>query len=338
MEKELISTPSLEEKKNDVLRKTLLKQKIILFLPLVAAVVLLSAYVIGAIINGYNLSIGLNTVISNATLVAILATGASFIFSCGSFDISLGNNMLVSALVGGLVGAATGSLILMLITCVIVAVAVSLFNATLACFFKMPVFIMTIAMMSVLLSLSKLIITKFGSNSTVNVPIAMVSGLDNMWFRIGVLIVFVGVANFIFYKLKLGRRLKFIGGNPVCGNLSGLNKTKMTIIAFLISGFGVGLAAFNTIVMYPTLSSTSASSVGMDMLLVIVFGGMILSGGVKSKMYAAIVGSISISALNSFMNLFLTNQFWYIQLVKGVLFLIVVYSIYAASRSKLLER
>lgn len=82
------------------------------------------------IVKGYEIDTNLIVVIKRAMIIGFLATGASFIFAIGSFDLSLGANMLVSAAVGATVYNATGSLILMLAVCIAVCVVLSLINAS----------------------------------------------------------------------------------------------------------------------------------------------------------------------------------------------------------------
>lgn len=305
--------------------------------PPAACLALGIAYVICALSAGYNLRIGLQVVISNATLVALLSTGATFIFASGSFDLSLGSNMLVSALVGGLVGRATGSLWLIPIVCLASAVSLSVLNSVLASFFNLPVFIMTIVMMNVYSSVATLMITTFGTNAAVSVPMNLVSPFNTTLFRILLLAVFEAVCCFIFYLTKVGRRQKFLGGNPRCAYLSGISAKGLTIASFALAGIGIGLASFSMIVETPTLSASSGASVGMNMLIALVFGGMSMSGGPGSKMYAALLGSFSMAFLDSLMNIYVTGS-WYLQIVKGVAFVGVVYLFSLAHRPRLLER
>ena len=97
----------------------------------------------------------------------------------------------------------------------------------------------------------------------------------------------------------------------------------MSIIAFVIAGIGVGLSAFLTVVRAPTLSTSTASSIGMDVIIAIVFGGMPVAGGARSKISAAMIGSLSMVLLNQIM-VILNYSSGISQLVKSVLFLVVV--------------
>ena len=72
-----------------------------------------------------------------------------------------------------------------------------------------------------------------------------------------------------------------------------INEKKLAIIASLISAVGIGLGAFLTIVYAPTLNKDAASSIGMDVIIAIVFGGMPVSGGPRSRILSAVVGAFS---------------------------------------------
>lgn len=312
-------------------------RQVVNFVPLFACVTLGILYFLAALWRGYDLSIGFSVVISDATLVALVATGATFIFTSGSFDLSLGANMLVSALLGGLVGKATGNIWLLVLTSLGTAIALSTLNALLATFFNLPVFIMTIVMMNVYGAVSTLILTSLGTNAALAVPMSLVAPFNHTAFRVVLLVGFEVFCCVLFYLLPVGREQRFLGGNPLCAFLSGIRAKPLTLRSFALAGIGIGLAAFSMIVETPTLSASSGSSVGMNMLIALVFGGMKMSGGPASKMYAALLGAFSMAFLDAFVNIFVTGS-WYLQIIKGVLFVIVVFLFSVARRSSMLER
>ena len=318
-------------------KRALRTGRIVRLAPVIACVVLGAAYLSAAAAKGYDLAIGLQGVVSDACLVALVATGATFIFSAGSFDLSLGSNMLISAIVGGLVCKQTEDILLSALVCIAVAVALSVLNSVLASFFNLPVFIMTIVMMNVYSSVATLMITLFGTNAKISVPMRLVKDLNTTSFRLVLLVAFELFCCFLFYFTKLGRKERFLGGNPVCARLSGINAKKLTVLSFALAGIGIGLAAFAMIVETPTLSSSSGSTVGMNMLIALVFGGMNMNGGPESRMYSALVGAFSMAFLDSFMNIFVTGS-WYLQIVKGTLFIAVVTLFSVGNRSRVLKR
>lgn len=305
--------------------------------PLAGLLVLVMGFFIIGTVKDINIAYGLKSVINQSVVVAVVATGAVFIYTLGSFDISLGASVAVSALLGGMTYLRTESIALMFLVCVGVAVLVALINSVLASVFNLPVFVTTIAMLSVLNALVLLLISINGTGSEIAVPMAAVSRYDSIAFKVVILVLYFALCVFIFNFTPIGRRQKFLGGNSLCAKLTGISLKKYSIIAFVLSGIGVGLGAFLSIIYAPTLTKNTASSVGMDVIIAIVFGGMPVSGGARSKIYAAVIGAFSMTFLGQIMTLFNLNS-GIGQMVKAVIFILVVFIASGDHRSKELPR
>ncbi|MCM1284247.1 MAG: ABC transporter permease [Muribaculaceae bacterium] len=314
-----------------------LKKYIMNLTPLFGLAALFIAFLIIGTIQDINIGYGMKNIINQSVVVAVVATGAIFIYTLGSFDISLGASVAVSALLGGMVYNRTENLWVMTLVCIGVAVFVGLFNSVLASVFNLPVFVTTIAMLSVLNALVLVLIKVNGTGSEIAVPSAAVKPLNNTPFKIAVLVLFVIICVIVFNFTKIGRMQKFQGGNPICAKLSGVSEKKMAIIAFVLSGIGVGLGAFLSIVYAPTLTKNTASSVGMDVIIAIVFGGMPVSGGARSKIYAAVIGAFSMTLLSQIMVMFNLNS-GIGQMVKAAIFILVVFLATSDQRGKMLPR
>ncbi len=314
-----------------------LKKYIMNFAPLFGLIVLLAGFFIIGTIKDINISYGMKAIINQSVVVAVVATGAIFIYTLGSFDISLGASAAVSALLGGMVYNKTESIWVMALVCIGVAVLISLFNSVLASVFNLPVFVTTIAMLSVLNALVLVLIKVNGTGSEIAVPAPAVKPYNNMTMKVVSLVAFLVICIFVFSFTKAGRREKFWGGNPLCAKLSGISIKKYSIIAFVMAGLGVGLGSFLTIIYAPTLTRNTASSVGMDVIIAIVFGGMPVSGGARSKIYAAVIGAFSMTLLSQIMIMFNLDS-GVGQMVKAAIFILVVFVSTSDQRGKLLPR
>lgn len=314
-----------------------IKKYIMNLTPLFGLLALFVAFLVIGTMQDINVSYGLKSIINQSVVVAVVATGAIFIYTLGSFDISLGASTAVSALIGGMIYNKTGNLFVMTIACIGIAVLIGLLNSVLASVFNLPVFVTTIAMLSVLNALVLVLISINGTGSEIAVPSAAVKPLNNTTFKIIVLLIFVLLCVFIFSFTKVGRMQKFQGGNPICAKLSGISEKKMAIVAFAMSGIGVGLGAFLSIIYAPTLTRNTASSVGMDVIIAIVFGGMPVSGGARSKIYAAVIGAFSMTLLGQIMVMFNLNS-GIGQMVKAAIFILVVFLATSDQRGKMLPR
>ena len=310
------------------IKKNINRQNIIALLPLAALAVLFLVFCTMVNAKGYRLDMYLKIVFNEALVLAIVATGATFIYTLGTFDISLGASTLFSATLGVMVYNKTENIALMMAVILLTGIVCSLLNSVLASIFHIPAFVTTVAMMSVLSAVSAQIITvNGGALGGINIPSSAVKPFDNMPFKIAVLLLFFAISVFVFEFTKAGRRMKFVGGNPLCAYLTGIKADKYTILAFVMAGIGIGLGAFLTLVYTPSVTTTTASSIGMNIFIAIVFGGMPISGGARSRIYAALVGGFSYMLLNDILEIVIDSSAAYgiTQVISAVFFLIVVY-------------
>ena len=317
------------------------KKMMISALPFVALVVLLAVFCGIVSSKGYRLDMYIKIVFNEGIVLSIVATGAIFIYTLGSFDISLGAATLFAATLGVLTYHATENFALMIIVILLAGIVCSLVNSVLASIFHIPVFVTTVAMMSVLSAIaSQIITTKGGAVGGISIPSEVVKHLDNSAFKIGVLVIWVAICVFVFDYTKFGRREKFVGGNPICAQLSGIKYNTYAILGFLLAGVGVGIGAFMTLVYTPSVTTTTAGDIGMNIMVAIVFGGMPISGGARSKIYAAVVGGFSYIVLNNILDLLIdsTSGYGITQIVSAVFFLIIVYVASVNYRSQTLPR
>ncbi|MBQ9154417.1 MAG: hypothetical protein IJ130_11455 [Solobacterium sp.] len=311
--------------------------KLLNLAPVMGMILLAGVFLALASARHINIPYSMKNIVNQSIITMTVATGAIYIYTLGAFDISLGASMCVSALLGAMAYNATESLAVMFLVCVGCAVLISLTSSLLASVFNLPVFVTTIAMLSLLNALAMVLIRANGTGDVVQVPAAAVRGLNTVWFKLLVFGVFMAVCILTYNFMKLGRQEKFTGGNPVCAGLTGLNAGKLSIIGFMMAGLGVGLGAFLTITYAPTLSRNTASSVGMDVIISIVFGGMPVSGGARSRIHAAVVGTVSMSILSQIM-LMMNLDSGISQMIKAAIFLAVVYVSMLNSKKQILPR
>lgn len=329
--------------------KQKLRSTLINLMPIAALIFLFVLFCIMVVSKDYNLSRNLKVILNEGIVLAVVATGAIFIFSLGSFDISLGANTLLSATIGILVYNSTGNPFIMFAVCILTAVACSLTSALLGAVFKLPMFVTTVAMLSCLTAIATTLIGNnggsSGANPSITVPYEMqkaLQALDNPAFKITILVIFALLCVFIFDFTKVGRRQKMLGGNPICAKMTGISLNTYAIIAFLMAGLGVGLGAGLSIVYVPSVSTGTASGIGMNIFIAIVFGGMPISGGPRSKIYSALVGGFSYILLKNILYLFLENvsgtRDGISQIISAILFLSVVFVTSMNYRTKTLPR
>ena len=303
--------------------------------PLCMLVLIIAAYFIGKHITGYAGDLG--DVINNSIFVAVVATGAVFIYSQGGFDMSLGNASLMCATVAALTYNASGNLALALVLAVVVGAVLGILNAILATMLNLPVMVMTLTMMNIIAAVHEAILDSYGGLITV------AKGMNsNAWFFAVFLAVFFALCWFIFNYTKVGRRNKFIGSNKVAARFNGINLMRAGIISFAISGVGLGICGF---LFASSMSgsmygaSTVLGQVGLNVVIAIVFGGMTTSGGPKSKVSCAVIGAFFSVFLDEFFAAISTPTFQvgdYCFMVKGAIFILISLANMWDTRTKML--
>ncbi|HAL74176.1 MAG TPA: hypothetical protein DCM45_03665 [Clostridiales bacterium] len=289
----------------------------------------------GAILRVTNLQSLLNQFI----VTALVSIGAVFVFGSGNFDMSMGSIIGFAAVIGAMVAIKTGSIWLAFAVIMGFSLVLGILKGLFAAFVEVPLFIVTIVLATVITSA---LLVMMGSETTLYLRDAVkeIPSLDfaqMTTINIVVLAGFFLICLIVFNYTGLGREVKILGGNPVTARQTGLNPIKIKLMSFIISAIGVGLAAFVILIRTRTVGSTTASSVGTDVMVALVLGGMPLMGGPRSRISAGLIGAITITVLNSgltIMGLDLAT----IQIARAIVFLAVVYVASMTYRTKLLPR
>ena len=281
----------------------------------------------------------LKSMLSTVMLTALVSIGSVFVFGSGCFDMSMGGTLCMSAVVGCYAGIATGSVVVVFLGCLGTSLVLNVLKAIFAAYVEVPLFIVTIVLGSIL---SALVLVMMGTETTIFFkdavkPILTLDTNQLTWLNLIVLVVYFAVCVFLFNYTRLGREVKLLGGNPVTFRQSGLNAARVKILAFVVAAFGVALAAFVMLMSTRTAGSSTGSSMGTDVMVALVLGGMPLTGGPRSRISAGLVGSATITILN--MGLTMMNlSTAIIQIFRAIVFLAVVYVASMTYRTKLLPR
>lgn len=305
------------------------------YIGLVLVIVVFAILTKGALLSKTNIQSLSNQVI----VTALVAIGAVFVFGAGYFDMSMAGSICFAAVVGGMVAIKSGSLFLAAVVILAISLAFGLIKGLFAAFVNVPFFIFTIVLGSVI---SSVVLVMMGSESTIYLDDA-VKTIPTLTFvqmtivNIACLAVFFIVCLILFNYTPIGVKVKNMGGNPVSARQSGIALKKTTIQAFLISAIGIAVAAFVILLRTRTVGGTTASSVGNDVIVALVLGGMPLSGGPRSKISAGLIGAATITILNSGLTIMglTTGQ---IQICRGIVFIVVVFVSSFSYRGKLLPR
>jgi ribose/xylose/arabinose/galactoside ABC-type transport system permease subunit len=319
----------MEDKNN--LRKLLSRQTIskhmleviLILLILIMSVTTYGFFTVGNLLN----------ILRNMSFQGCIAFGMTLVIISGEIDLSIGSTVALSGVItaltsGGLARAGILpmeiAVVLGMLLSIVVCTLFGAFNGWLLTRFKMPSFIITLAMMNVLYGIAAIISRGF--------PVVTLPGWYNVIGagRVGgvipipaLILVVVFIFNFIVLNYtKLGRSIYAVGGNADAARLSGINITKVKM--FVMINVQICAALAGIMVSSQVMSGSSTFGRGWEMTAIssVIIGGASLSGGI-GRVSRTFVGLIFLGVIINGMTLLNVNE--YAQyVVRGMLILIAV--------------
>ncbi|MET9632236.1 ABC transporter permease [Lentzea sp. NPDC006480] len=235
-----------------------------------------------------------------ATVIAIMAFGMTFVVVAGGIDLSVGSVAALAAVVGALTAGPIG---------LVVGALCGLVNGALISYGKLPPFIATLSMLSIARGLSVVVadgqphetdavVTFLGSNLAPSLPLPLL-----------LMLAFFGITALILTRTNLGRRMYAIGGNEEAAKLSGIDVRKNKLWIYALSGLFAAAAGLVLAGRLGSAGPQAAVGYELDAIAAVVIGGASLSGGV-GRATGTLVGALVLAVLRNGLNLLQVPPFW----------------------------
>jgi ribose/xylose/arabinose/galactoside ABC-type transport system permease subunit len=272
-------------------------------------------------------------ILRNMSLQGCIAFGMTMVIIAGEIDLSIGSTVALTGVIIGLTcGKLAGSGVMSMEAAAVAGILLSfiaiglvgLFNGWLLSRFKMPSFIITLAMMNVLYGIAAIISNGF--------PVTSLPSWYNVFgagriFNIipvpaVILIVVFAICYVIMNHTIFGRSVYAVGGNAEAARLSGINVKKVKIIVMIV--VQICSAISGILVSSQVMSGAFSFGKGWEMTAIssVIIGGASLSGGI-GRVSRTMVGLIFLGVIINGMTLLNVNE--YAQyVVRGLLILIAV--------------
>ena len=134
--------------------------------------------------------------------------------------------------------------------------------------------------------------------------------------------VIVAVYGFLTNKTVAGRQIYATGGNKKAAELSGIKTKKITFLVFVNMGAMAALAGLILAARLNAATPQAGTSMELDAMAAVYFGGASTSGGIGTVM-GAIVGGLVMGVLNNGMSILGIGVDWQ-QAIKGLILLLAV--------------
>lgn len=272
-----------------------------------------------------------------AYFLGFLSLGVTFVIATGGIDFSIGPVMFCSALISGYCLTSYGvPLVLSLIISILVGALFGVFNGYFVAYWTVPPFIISMASMNIAKGLASV----FTKTQSVSWPQSVdANGWYRNFIKIGnfpvglvIFIVFAVICSIILNQTKAGRYILSLGSNKEAVRLSGVNVKKWEMLAYVICGTLVGIAAIFFVAAYTTVQPGYGDTYNNEAIAGCVMGGTSMAGGLAS-ISGTVIGVFVIALLQEGI-LALGFSKDYQLIITGIIVIVAVYADVATRRRK----
>jgi len=189
---------------------------------------------------------------------------------------------------------------------------------------RMPSFIATLAMLSVLAGLT-LSITQGNPVAVNNAAFEAIGQAKPLGVPAPILIM---VASFVLFgfllaRSRFGRYVYAVGDNAEAARLSGIPVDNVKILAFVISGVLSAIGGFILTARLGTAQPTAGTGLELAAIAAVIIGGTSLAGG-RGALVGTAIGAVLLGTIDNGLNLLDVSPFLQ-DVVKGLVILFAVY-------------
>ena len=254
-----------------------------------------------------------------------LALGMTLIIILGGIDLSVGSIVaMTGTLTVGFIVTDGLPILLAIFLGLLIGTACGCFNGLIVANFKVPAFIVTLAMMNIAKGIAYIYSggrsTRIMNENFLKIGTGQLFGF--IPYPVVYMIILIVIFVILLSKTKFGTYIYAVGGNRESAHLSGVPIKKVEIMVYTISGF---LAAFAGLVLCSRMFSGQPAAGGgyeMDAIAACVLGGISMSGGI-GRISGTVIGAIVIGIISNGLNLMGVSSFWQL-VVKGMIILVAV--------------
>lgn len=265
------------------------------------------------------------SVLRQISINMYIALGMTLVIILGGIDLSVGSIVAMSGTLTVGFMVTQGLPIWVSITLgLLIGTVAGLVNGVIIAKFRVPAFIVTMAMMNIASGVAYVYSGGRSTRITEEFFVQIGTGYIFGVIPLPVIYMVLLIALFVFLlnKTKFGTYIYAIGGNRESARVSGVPIMKVEIAVFTITGF---LSAFAGLVLASRMYSgqpSVGSGYELDAIAACVLGGVSMSGG-RGRISGTVIGAMVIGIISNGLNLMGVSSFWQL-IVKGVIILFAI--------------
>jgi ribose/xylose/arabinose/galactoside ABC-type transport system permease subunit len=242
-----------------------------------------------------------NTLIA-ASITAVTGLGMTFAIAMGGFDLSVGSVQVLTAItVAGLLSAVDPPLAIL--GALLTGMVLGLVNGALISKLRLPAFVVTFGMMSIVRGIALLVTQGQSVMITKHIEFGLLNNGKILGLPVPfiiMLLVFI-VLGTLLNHTPFGRHACAIGGNRTAAIVSGINVDRISIAVFGLVGVTAAISGVMLSSQLMIVEPTLGTGFELQAITVSVLGGTSLSGGhgnLIGTIFAALLLATIASALN----------------------------------------
>lgn len=267
-----------------------------------------------------------NNFIKKVTPLLIVGIGATFIYSMGAIDISVGYQAAVYGAIAVVIANATGSYILGFGTILIIGILCAAFNSVIGAYVKLPAVMSSVILMQLFSGISTLIQDKFG-NTTIGITNSAVKNgilwAKNQTIVLISIVVLCIISTYILSFTKLGKRARAIGANKKAADQAGAKLLITRMFAYGVFSIFLCISAFFLTARIGAMPMAATENFQMDIMIMLLMGGVPLKGGMKVRLSGSVVGCLTYNLISTGMTYCSVPQS-YIMITQAIIFVVII--------------
>ena len=276
----------------------------------IVVIIFLYILIFGIAFSDYYITYAnLSAILLNMSIEVIIVIAMSILLISGEFDLSLGATMSLSGVLCGYMIKLGLNVVLAILITLAVCIINGLINGTIIAKIGVNSFMATLATGMVYRGIAIIFacagITGLPENFTV-IGQKVLFGLQlPVWFSF----IIIGIFIYLVSRTRIFRQYYYIGGNLKAAQLSGINVSKMKIIAFIIAALLAGYAGIMSAARLGNAMHETGSAIIFKAFAAAVIGGVSIKGGVGS-VGGAVLGALFVALLNNGLIVANVNAYW----------------------------
>ncbi|MGC8638901.1 MAG: ABC transporter permease [Isosphaeraceae bacterium] len=243
----------------------------------------------------------LTSILTQASIVGVLALGQAFVLIGGGFDLSQGAILALVAAATGLLAQRGLSPIVVAAAALLIGALLGSINGVMVAAVRTNPFVTTLSTLLIYRG-AAFVVLSGQPISNIRVFQAIDSGLTLgetfVPFR-GVLFLALVILSWLLLRQTVfGQHVYALGGNAEAARLAGIRTVRLRVATFLISGLAAGLATVIFLSWLRVAKPDTATGYELDSIAACVVGGVSLQGG-RGSVLGAAAGCLLLQALRT---------------------------------------